>query len=101
MKNPFTAKFWIIVFFALCFLLGLGASRILPQTEKQFPFLVEDKQEKPFCNQAQMWLWDERQKAYWNQAYCHHRFLRQKNGFPRLFTAEEITEGGKIKPSKY
>ena len=97
MINPFTARFWVTMFFLLCFLLGIGVSRILPQ-ERFIP--EKDTQEKPFCNKAQFWLWDERQKGYWNQAYCHYSLLRQKDGFPRLFTAEEITEGV-IKKSKF
>lgn len=97
MKNPFTMKFWVIVFFTLMFLLGIGASRILPQ-ERFIP--EKDTKEKPFCHKEQVWMYDERQKGYWNQAYCNHKFLRQKDGFPRLFTAEEISEGI-ITKSKY
>lgn len=97
MKNPFTFRFWAIVFFALCFLAGFGMSRILPQ-ERFIP--EKDTKEKPFCHTVQVWMYDERQKGYWNQAYCHYPLLRQKDGFPRLFTAEEITEGV-ITKSKY
>ena len=97
MRNPFTAKFWTIVFFLFCFLAGFGFSRILPQ-ERFIP--EKDSNEKPFCNKEQFWMYDERQKGYWNQAYCHYPLLRQKDGFPRLFTAEEISEGI-IKKSKF
>ncbi len=92
MINPFTAfttRFWVIVFWAFMFLAGIGVSRILPQ-ERFIP--EKDTTEKPFCHKAQFWMWDERQKGYWNQAYCHYPLLRQKDGFPRLFTVEEITE---------
>jgi hypothetical protein len=95
--NAFTTRFWILFFFILCFLAGFGVSRILPQ-ERWIP--EKDTKEKPFCNPNQSWMWDERQKGYWNQAYCHYKLLRQKDGFPRLFTAEEISEGVIIK-SKY
>ena len=47
MRNPFTAKFWVIVFFAFMFLAGFGVSRILPQ-ERFIP--EKDSNEKPFCH---------------------------------------------------